>query len=94
MNALVPHVTEPTPRGERTSDVFSRLLSERIAFLAGEIEQVLSRHTGHTVERLRADLDRDLVLPAQEAVAYGVADRVVTPAALPPASPRPLPPRR
>ncbi|WP_432488431.1 ClpP family protease [Kineococcus sp. SYSU DK018] len=201
MSALVPYVTESTPRGERTSDVFSRLLSERIVFLGGEIddgvanvviaqllhlasedptadvsvyvnspggsatalmaiydtmrfvqpdvatfcvgqaasaaavllaagapgkrsvlehsrvllhqpsggaqgtaadlqirakevlrlrgeiEQVLSRHTGHTVERLRADLDRDLVLPAAEAVAYGVADRVVTPAALLPARP-------
>ena len=189
----IPYVTESTPRGERTSDVFSRLLSERIVFLGGEIddavanvviaqlvhlasenpdadisvyvnspggsatalmaiydtmqfvqpdvatfcvgqaasaaavllaagapgkrsvlehsrvllhqpsggaqgtaadlqlqaaevlriraeiEQVLARHTGHDVQRLRADLDRDLVLPAADAVAYGVADRIVTP---------------
>lgn len=47
-----------------------------------EIERVLARHTGHSVERLRADLDRDLVLRGAEAVAYGVADRVVTPADL------------
>lgn len=197
MNLLVPYVTESTPRGERTSDVFSRLLSERIVFLHGEVddaaanvviaqlvhlasesataeinlyinspggsatalmavydtmqflqpdvatfcvgqaastaavllaagapgrrsvlehsrvllhqpsggargtaadlqiearevlrtraevERILSRHTGHDVARLRADLDRDLVLPAADAVAYGVADRIVT-AAVPP----------
>ena len=193
MSYPIPYVVESTPRGERTSDVFSRLLSERIVFLHGEIddgvanvviaqlvhlasesatadinlyinspggsataltaiydtmqfvqpdvatfcvgqaasaaavllaagaagkrsvlehsrvllhqpsggaqgtatdlelqaaevlriraqiEQVLARHTGHDVARLRADLDRDLVLPAEAAVAYGVADRVVSP---------------
>ncbi|NAZ83346.1 ATP-dependent Clp protease proteolytic subunit [Kineococcus sp. R8] len=193
MAYTIPYVTETTPRGDRTSDVFSRLLSERIVFLGGEIddavanvviaqmvhlaaesptadislyinspggsataltaiydtmqfiqpdvatfcvgqaasaaavllaagtagkrsvlehsrvllhqpsggaqgtatdlelqaaevlriraqiEEVLARHTGHDVARLRADLDRDLVLPAREAVAYGVADRVVSP---------------
>lgn len=193
MSTVIPYVTETTARGDRTSDVFSRLLSDRIVFLAGEIddavanvviaqlvhlasesptadinlyinspggsataltaiydtmqfvqpdvatfcvgqaasaaavllaagapgkrsvlehsrvllhqpsggaqgtatdlelqaaevlriraqiEQVLARHTGHDVARLRADLDRDLVLPAEAAVAYGVADRVVSP---------------
>ena len=35
---LVPMVVEQTSRGERSYDIFSRLLKERIIFLTGEIE--------------------------------------------------------
>ena len=59
-----------------------QIQAREVLRIRSEIERVLARHTGHPVERLRADLDRDLVLPGAEAVAHGVADRVVTPAAL------------
>ncbi|WP_432542834.1 ClpP family protease [Kineococcus sp. SYSU DK002] len=59
-----------------------QIQAKEVLRIRAEIEQVLARHTGHSVERLRADLDRDLVLPGAEAVAYGVADRVITPAGL------------
>lgn len=36
-NTLVPMVIEQTTRGERSFDIFSRLLKERIIFLTGEI---------------------------------------------------------
>ncbi|MBK5074003.1 ATP-dependent Clp endopeptidase proteolytic subunit ClpP [Budviciaceae bacterium BWR-B9] len=36
--ALVPMVVEQTSRGERSYDIFSRLLKERIVFLNGQIE--------------------------------------------------------
>ena len=36
--ALVPVVVEQTSRGERSFDIFSRLLRERIVFVTGEIE--------------------------------------------------------
>jgi ATP-dependent Clp protease protease subunit len=36
--ALVPIVVEQTSRGERSFDIFSRLLRERIVFVTGEIE--------------------------------------------------------
>ena len=55
------------------------LQAAEVLRIRAQIEQVLARHTGHDVARLRADLDRDLVLPAEAAVAYGVADRVVSP---------------
>ena len=35
---LVPMVIEQTPRGERSFDIYSRLLKERIIFLTGEVE--------------------------------------------------------
>ena len=37
MNSLVPMVVEQTSRGERAYDIFSRLLKERIIFLAGPV---------------------------------------------------------
>jgi ATP-dependent Clp protease, protease subunit len=38
--ALVPMVIEQTGRGERSYDIYSRLLKERIIFLATEIDEV------------------------------------------------------
>ncbi len=35
---LVPMVVEQTPRGERSYDIYSRLLKERIVFLGGPVE--------------------------------------------------------
>lgn len=37
MNTLVPYVVERTGNGERTYDIFSRLLKDRIVFIDGEI---------------------------------------------------------
>ncbi|MBY0273123.1 MAG: ATP-dependent Clp endopeptidase proteolytic subunit ClpP [Alphaproteobacteria bacterium] len=42
MNNLVPVVVEQTARGERSFDIFSRLLKERIIFLNGPIDDVVS----------------------------------------------------
>ena len=36
-NSLVPYVIEQTSRGERSYDIFSRLLKERIIFLGEEV---------------------------------------------------------
>lgn len=37
-NSLVPIVVEQTNRGERSYDIYSRLLKERIIFVTGEVE--------------------------------------------------------
>ncbi|MGH9102452.1 MAG: ATP-dependent Clp protease proteolytic subunit [Acidimicrobiales bacterium] len=36
-------------------------------------------HSGQSVERIARDSDRDYILGADEAVAYGLVDDVVTP---------------
>jgi ATP-dependent Clp protease protease subunit len=38
MNTLVPMVVEQTSRGERSYDIYSRLLKERIIFVTGPVE--------------------------------------------------------
>ena len=40
--ALVPVVVEQTSRGERSFDIFSRLLRERIVFVTGEVEDQMA----------------------------------------------------
>lgn len=39
-SALVPYVIEQTPRGERSYDIYSRLLNDRIVFLGEEVNSV------------------------------------------------------
>ena len=51
--------------------------AKEIVRLRGAMEEILADHTGQSVERLRADTDRDLILTADEAVAYGLADAVL-----------------
>ena len=41
-NHLVPVVVEPGARGERSFDIYSRLLRERIIFLAGPIDEAMA----------------------------------------------------
>jgi len=38
MNALIPMVVEQTSKGERSYDIYSRLLKERVIFLTGQVE--------------------------------------------------------
>lgn len=40
MSNLVPYVVEQTSRGERSYDIFSRLLNDRIVMLTGEVNDV------------------------------------------------------
>ena len=41
------------------------------------MEQILSAHTGRSPEQVREDTDRDLILAADEAVAYGIVDGIL-----------------
>jgi len=42
------------------------------------LEQIVAKHTGQTIERVHADTDRDFVMEAEEAKAYGVIDEVIS----------------
>ncbi|KXU78601.1 ATP-dependent Clp endopeptidase proteolytic subunit ClpP [Aeromonas enteropelogenes] len=41
-NALVPIVVEQTAKGERSYDIYSRLLKERVIFLTGQVEDQMA----------------------------------------------------
>ena len=42
------------------------------------LEQILARHTGQPIERIHTDTDRDFVMEADAALAYGVIDEIIT----------------
>jgi hypothetical protein len=42
-----------------------------------QMEEILARHTGRSVDQVRADIDRDKILTAQEAKEYGIVDEVI-----------------
>ncbi len=46
--------------------------------LRAEVERILADHTGRDAAQIRADTDRALILPGPQAVAYGLADQVMS----------------
>ena len=52
--------------------------AKEVARVRAEMDEILSRHTGHPVSKIRNDTDRNMTLTASEAVAYGLADHVIT----------------
>lgn len=143
--SMIPYVVEQTGHGERSYDIFSRLLSDRIIFLGEEVSDVsaiciglatsfgafllaggakgkrmalpnaeimihqpairgngiqgqatdikivsdhmqksrqrlnriLAENTGKPIEVIQADTERDNYMSAEEALAYGLIDRVI-----------------
>ena len=55
MNYLVPMVVEQTARGERSYDIFSRLLKERIIFLTGPVDDNVASLVAAQLLFLEAD---------------------------------------
>src|SRR5690606_17716523 len=61
--ALVPMVVEQTNRGERSYDIYSRLLKERIIFLSDEVNDVTASLVVAQLLFLEAeDPDKDIQL--------------------------------
>ncbi|MEL7667610.1 MAG: ATP-dependent Clp endopeptidase proteolytic subunit ClpP [Actinomycetota bacterium] len=62
-SALVPIVVEQTSRGERSFDIYSRLLNERIVFLGSEIDDVIANLVIAQLLHLESeDSDKDISL--------------------------------
>jgi ATP-dependent Clp protease protease subunit len=45
--------------------------------LRDRIDEILAKHTGKSKARIHEDTERDKILTAEEAVAYGIADKVM-----------------
>lgn len=69
---------QPASGGRQGTVSDLSLQAKEMLRIRSEIETVLSRHTHHDVATLRADMDRDKIFTAQEAVSYGLADEVLS----------------
>lgn len=78
--SLLPHTRvvlhQPAAQGRGTiPDLI--LQADEVVRVRTQLEEILSTHTGRTVDDLRHDTDRDRVFDAAGAVAYGLADQVL-----------------
>jgi ATP-dependent Clp protease protease subunit len=59
----------------QASDV--EIHAREILFLKAKLNEILARHTGQKIETIQKDTDRDNFLSAEQAVGYGLVDRVL-----------------
>ena len=52
--------------------------AKEILFLKARLNEIMAHHTGQPVENVARDTDRDNFLSANEAVTYGLVDRVIS----------------
>jgi ATP-dependent Clp protease protease subunit len=45
--------------------------------MRGQLEKILAKHTGQKVDKIHADTDRDNIMTAEEALKYGLIDKVM-----------------
>ena len=79
MRAALPHsrVMIHQPLGGiqgQASDI--EITAREILKLKDELYQIISDHSGQTMEKIRQDADRDYWMKAQEALEYGMIDKV------------------
>ncbi|EGD44254.1 Clp protease [Nocardioidaceae bacterium Broad-1] len=78
---VLPHarvvLQQPGQDGQRGDVTDLQVAAKEIGRLRAEMDTLLARHTGRSAEEIHADTERDLVLGAEEAVAYGLADAVL-----------------
>ncbi|MFD7405844.1 ATP-dependent Clp protease proteolytic subunit [Streptomyces sp. NPDC059866] len=65
----------PEPIEGQASDL--AIQAEELTRVRARLEEMLVRHTGRTPEQVGADIERDKILTAQEAVEYGLIDRII-----------------
>ena len=51
--------------------------AKEILRMRDRIEEILAKHTGQSLEKIKKDTDRDYFLSAEEAKAYGLVDEVI-----------------
>jgi ATP-dependent Clp protease, protease subunit len=79
--AVLPHAKvllhQPSSQAQGTLPDLA-IQAKELAMVRAEVDEILSRHTGHPIAKIRADTDRNKTFSASEAVGYGLADEVIS----------------
>jgi ATP-dependent Clp protease protease subunit len=59
----------------QASDI--EITAREIMKLKGELDEIIANHSGHSIEKVHDDSDRDYWMKADEAKAYGMIDEVL-----------------
>jgi ATP-dependent Clp protease protease subunit len=81
--AALPHsrimIHQPSGGAQGTAaDI--EIVAREILYMRSKMNTLLSHHTGQSVETIERDVDRDRYMSAEEAMAYGIIDKVFYPA--------------
>jgi ATP-dependent Clp protease protease subunit len=60
----------------QASDV--EIHAKEILYLRAKLNEIMAKHTGQSIDRIARDTDRDNFLSADEAMQYGLVDRILT----------------
>ncbi len=60
----------------QASDV--EIHAREILFLKGKLNEILAKHTGQDIKTIERDTDRDNFLSAEQALSYGIVDKVLS----------------
>ncbi len=71
----------------QASDI--HIQAQEILKIRERLNEILARHTGQTVDKIRADSERDNFMSPTEAVAYGLVDKLLDKRVAPPTTPTP-----
>lgn len=75
-NATI-HMHQPLGGAQgQASDI--AIQAQEILRLRNSLNGILAKHTGQTIERIAEDTDRDIYMGAQQAMEYGLVDKVLT----------------
>ncbi len=55
------------------------IIADRIIKLKNKLNVILSQRTGQPLDKIKADVERDFYLEAEEAVEYGLVDEIIQP---------------
>jgi ATP-dependent Clp protease, protease subunit len=80
--STLPHsrimIHQPSQQGGGGSASDIEIQAKEILYLRGKLNQLWTKHTGQSLERIERDTDRDRYLSAEEAKDYGIVDNVIT----------------
>jgi ATP-dependent Clp protease protease subunit len=80
--SALPHsrimIHQPSQQGGGGSASDIEIQAKEILYLRGKLNQLWTKHTGQSLERIERDTDRDRYLSAEEAKDYGIVDHVIT----------------
>ena len=77
VGARIVQTAVAVARGEGVAHLVADLAPDNVG-MRDLLEELLATHTGQTLERIHTDTDRDFVMEASEALAYGIIDDVIT----------------
>ena len=70
-------IHQPATEGGYGQGSDIEIQAREILRMRSQMEQMISRHSGRTVEQVRKDVDRDKIMTAAEAKEYGLVDTVL-----------------